>query len=280
MSQIEFDVYYESVFLERWTALKSALMAPEVRVQRPNGFCTTHSPMQSGQEIPRSADGLLEYYVMDQASIWAAQALDVQAGDVVLDMCAAPGGKTLVLAEALREQGELTANEMSAARRDRLTQVIRQYIPRDIRERVFVTGRDGGLFARSHAEKFDRILVDAPCSGERHLLENVEELSQWRLSRSEKLAQRQYALLTAALLAVKPGGIIVYSTCAISPLENDGVVERLLKKKDGFKVTASSEVRKIAGSQKGVEETRFGIQILPDVCEGLGPIYIAKLQRD
>lgn len=230
-----------------------------------------------GGELPRSQSQLLSCYVMDPASVIVARALDVQPGDKVLDMCAAPGGKTLILAEALLASGavvggELTANELSAGRRDRLKKVIQQYIPREARDQVWVTGKDGGLFAVHAKTRFDRVLLDAPCSGERHLLQNTTELNQWTENRSKKLAQRQYALLTAALEAVKPGGRIVYSTCSISPLENDGVVERVIDKKKGrLKLLEPTlEIK--------AEKTQCGFQYFPDQF-GFGPLYFAVLER-
>lgn len=282
-----FDSYYQNIFNDRWEPLKQSLLAAERQVARWNQFVAFKAQTEFGEafetlpqsfmlknssEISRSEENLLSYYVMDPASQFAARALEVQPGDVVLDMCAAPGGKTLILAEALREDGEIFANEMSEARRERLKKVIQQYIPRTIRDRVWVTGKDGGKFALTHKEKFDRILVDAPCSGERHLLDSPKDLADWSPSRSEKLAQRQYALLTAALLAVKPGGRIVYSTCALSPMENDGVIARLLKKKDGFRVLPP--VAPVAEA----ELTEFGVQFLPDRC-GYGPIYYSVLEK-
>lgn len=262
---------------DRWSALQSALLSPEKQVARANTFLPGKSHWLESfdfKEIPRSESGLLEYYVMDPASIFAALALEVQDGDVVLDMCAAPGGKSLILAEALKTDGELTANELSETRRDRLKKVIQQYVPRDVRDRVWVTGKDGGKFALTHKDKYDRILIDAPCSGERHLLETPKELEEWKPSRSEKLAQRQYALLTAALLACKSSGRIVYSTCAVSNLENDLVIDRLLKKKEGdFQVLPATI------PCEGAELTKHGVQIWPDKT-GWGPIYYAVLQKN
>jgi 16S rRNA C967 or C1407 C5-methylase (RsmB/RsmF family) len=271
--------FYADMLGERWPTLFQALMSPEKRMARWNQF-SSQAPaeekffaIESTKEIPRDPQGLLEYYVMDPASYFTACALNVQAGDVVLDMCAAPGGKTLILAEALKNQGEITANEVSEARRERLKKVIQQYIPRDVRDRVWVTGKDGGKFALTHKERFDRILVDAPCSGERHLFETPKELQEWKPSRSEKLAQRQYALLTAALLACKTGGRIVYSTCSISNLENDGVIRKLMKKKEG-------QFRVVKGELpiEGSERTEFGIQMWPDRCQA-GPIYYSILEK-
>lgn len=264
---------------ERWPILLEALQQPEIQIGRWNQFSSEAPkdsdffPMSDSQEIPRDAEGLLKYYVMDPGSYWAAKALEVQSGDQILDLCAAPGGKSLILAEALKDSGELTANEISEARRERLKKVIQQYIPRKIRERVWVTGKDGGKFALTHKEKFDRILVDAPCSGERHLFANTKELQDWKESRSEKLAQRQYALMTAALLATKSGGRIVYSTCSVSNLENDDVIARLLKKKEGqFRVLLQGL------PMVGAEVTEFGIRIWPDRCQG-GPIYYSVLEK-
>jgi 5-methylcytosine rRNA methyltransferase NSUN4 len=269
--------FYQDMHGERWPRLFQALMHVEPQACRWNQFSSPPpeqviSALEAKGEIPRDENGLLRYYVMDPASYWAALALEVQDGDQVLDMCAAPGGKSLVLAEALKTSGELLANEMSEARRDRLKKVIQQYIPRHVRDRVWVTGKDGGKFALTHKQKFDRILVDAPCSGERHLFETPKELEEWKPSRSEKLAQRQYALLTAALLACKPGGRIVYSTCTVSELENDQVIEKLLKKKEGqFRVLETKL------PLPGAEKTVYGIRMWPDLCEA-GPIYYSVLE--
>lgn len=277
MGLIEFQKFYSEMWGERWPVLLQAIQQSEKQVARRNLFITGDGPLWlmdfDFKEIPRDSDGLLQYYILDLASIYAAQALGVQAGDVVLDMCAAPGGKTLILAEALAQEGELSANEISEARRDRLKKVIQQYIPRTVRDRVWVTGKDGGKFALSHKEKFDRILVDAPCSGERHLLLNKSEMLEWKPARSEKLAQRQYALLTAALLAVRAGGRIVYSTCSISTWENDDVIARLLKKKaEQFTVLQTDSPHPHA------EKTDHGWQFLPDRSE-MGPIYFSVLQK-
>jgi len=148
---------------------------------------------------------------------------------------------------------------------------LQQYIPREQRENIFLNGKDGGKFALTHADKFDRVLVDAPCSGERHLLKNSEELSEWSPKRSKKLALRQYALMTAALITAKPRGRIVYSTCALSPFENDDVIEELLRRKPG-----SFEVQR-DHSQSG-ESTKYGRIFLPDAGHG-GPIYYAILTK-
>lgn len=265
-----FQDFFHKVYDSRWSGLLHSLQQKESQIPRRNLFSSGEFSYQEGQELPRGPENLLHFYIMDAASMEVARALQVQKGDAVLDMCAAPGGKTLILAEALRGEGQLLANEISQARRERLKKVIQQYVPREQREHIRVTGKDGGKFALTHAHEFDRILVDAPCSGERHLLQNAKELSLWSESRSKKLAQRQYALLTAALLVAKPGARIVYSTCSISPYENDLVIEKLLEKKSGFSVMDYQP--QLAGAEK----TKQGWMWLPDQS-GFGPIYLCVL---
>ncbi len=272
------NLFYSHMLGERWPSILNALMQPEKQVARKNQFNFQGSSEPDlvptfEAEIPRGTSGLLQYYIMDPASYFAARALEVEDGDQVLDMCAAPGGKTLILAEALKTEGELIANELSEPRRDRLKKVIQQYVPRGIRDRVWISGKEGGKFALTHKGKFNRILVDAPCSGERHLFQNKKEIQEWKANRSEKLAQRQYALLTSALLACSPAGRIVYSTCSISNLENDLVIGKLLRKKEGtFKVLSTPL------PLPGAEKTEHGIQLWPDRCEA-GPIYYSVLEK-
>lgn len=290
------NAFYLQFWGERWPRLLQALKGEDFQVARKNLFSDAVAseprwqntdiaglperqdlfqlPVVRGPENRRGPEGLLGFYIMDPASIFVAEALAVQPDDFVLDMCAAPGGKSLVLIEALaRGPGEILLNELSEGRRDRLTKVIQQYVSREVRNRVHVTGRDGGKFALSHRERFDRILIDAPCSGERHLLENPKELAAWSEKRSKGLAQRQYALLTAGLEALKPGGRLVYSTCSVSQWENEGVVERFLKKK-GDRVRLDP----VQVESRGGEDVNGLGYFLPD-HKGLGPLFLARFEK-
>ncbi len=277
------DLFYSQHLGDRWQRLKEILLIDggkkELLVERWNRFSKDPQPNErfstivSSKPIERDSAGLLKSYIMDPASIFAAEALNVSAGDFVLDMCAAPGGKSLILAERIGPTGELMANEVSEGRRERLKKVIQQYIPFEQRQNIWVTGKDGGLFAKSHLEYFDKILVDAPCSGERYLLNSPQELLEWSPQWSARLAQRQYALLTAALLALKPGGVCVYSTCSASPLENDEVIRKLIKKKKEQFLVVENEL-----PHEKAERTEFGIQLWPDQSE-MGPIYYCKIQK-
>lgn len=288
-----FYKYFEKIYGARWPSLFEALLRPERQVARINQFSLTTDPtaktwsqLPTESELPgchwvtpgesqqpqRNRDELLDIYIMDPASVMVARALEVQPGDRVLDMCAAPGGKSLILAESLQVDGEIFCNDLSPERRERLKKVIQQYIPRSVRDRVWVTGKDGVQFGLKEADSFDRVLLDAPCSGERHILENTNAQKEWSPRRTEHLATRQYSLLSAAWLAVKPGGRIVYSTCSISPAENDEVVLKLIKKKKGGAQLLSAPLG------VGGEKTEAGVVYLPDQC-GFGPLYFAVIKK-
>jgi len=255
-----FDLFFQSIYQARWPLLKQALLAEELKTSR------------------SCFDGHALYY-MDSASIVAANVLGVQSGDQVLDLCAAPGGKTLVLAEKLQGMGLIIANELSRDRRMRLLKVLEEHVPEKFRALIQVTGFDGNQFGLKKANQFDRVLLDAPCSSERHLLHEDPSMKEWKESRTKQLAMRQYSLLCSALLSVKTGGVVVYSTCSISPLENDGVIERLLKKKEGMVEldwpVENDEISKLVG----IEKTKCGFQIFPDRAAGAGPIYFSRLKK-
>jgi 16S rRNA C967 or C1407 C5-methylase (RsmB/RsmF family) len=291
-----FDQYYGEIYGERWPALRTALEGPVSFVSRLNRFALFGRERFSGiQEIAGvsyaahtaemapepDAAGLLDFYKMDLASVFPAIALQLAGANRVLDMCAAPGGKSLILAERLNSlaggdaamtgvgmAGELVCNELSDGRRGRLRRVLKEYLPESILEKTKVTAFDASRWCLYETETFDKILLDAPCSGERHLLMDPKEMADWSPARSRNLSQRQYAILASALLVVRPGGQIVYSTCSISPRENDDVIRKLLKKKD--------DVAFVPLDFPIGEATEFGWMILPDQS-GYGPIYISSL---
>jgi 5-methylcytosine rRNA methyltransferase NSUN4 len=285
-----FDGYYEKVFGQRWPSLREALQAPVCQVARLNKFADQAAllkkfpatkreshrgvewvELSSPMEPEADKNGLLDFYRMDLASVFPAVALDVKSGERVLDMCAAPGGKTLILAEQLGDAGDLIANEISDNRRSRLSRVIREYVPASQIARVKLTAHDASRWCLYEKDAFDKILLDAPCSGERHLLEDETEMKTWSEARSKNLAVRQYGLLASAIQAVKPGGLVVYSTCSLSVRENDEIIARLMKRRAG-------EARVVTTPAPIGEATEHGWMILPDKSR-FGPIYFTVLER-
>lgn len=284
-SKVTWQQYYQGQWQDRWPLLLQSLQQDGRKVARPNRFAgASVRPDGDRSEPKRLPSGLLDVYWMDPASIVAARALRAKAGDRVLDLCAAPGGKTLVVGEPLFLCGdalgfdissELIANEISDPRRTRLRNTLSDYFPPLVLERTRVTGHDGSKWGLYEKEAYDRIVLDAPCSGERHQLKN--NFAEWTPKTSRHLAIRQYALLASAWMALKPGGRIVYSTCSISKEENDGVVAKLLKRK-GDEVDV---IRGEVADHEGVvlEETEFGYSILPDRSDGAGPIFFSVLEK-
>lgn len=169
-------------------------------------------------------------YLQSLSSQAAAFALDPQPGDEIVDLCAAPGSKTSHLA-ALMGEGILVANEVSKGRSHKLRAVLAQ-LRVSGREQLDVRVRTGdGVRFRGHRECFDRVLVDAPCSGEgRFHVSDPRSWEGWTLRKVKGTASKQKALLHAAIEATKPGGVIVYATCTMAPEENEGVLARALKR--------------------------------------------------
>ena len=103
-------------------------------------------------------------------------------------------------------------------------------MPENINNNIQITGNDGSLICKKTDKKFDSILLDAPCSSERHVYNSPKHLEQWTASRVKNLSFTQWSLLSSAFLSLKEEGFILYSTCALAQEENDGVVKKLLKK--------------------------------------------------
>lgn len=249
-----FQDHYSDVYGDRWPILRAALLDPP-----------THQSI--GMD-----EGLLEPYFLDSASLEAASLLGVTPGMIVLDMCAAPGGKTLLLTRALQGNGRIVANDRSATRRSRLQRVIAAHLPEEDRALVTITSHDATRWGLFEQNVYDRILLDAPCSSERHVLQSPSHLAQWSRHRTTQLAIQQFAMLAAALEAVKPGGRIVYSTCSISPCENDEVIDKLYDRREGRFVCLRSVM-------SGAEPTRHGSIILPDSSGGKGPMYASLVEK-
>lgn len=251
---MEFFDYFEQVYGARWPALLDALKS-------------------EGRAIKLLFSENLEPYYLDEASVFAANALDVFPGMDVLDMCAAPGGKSLILASKLKGKGTLQCNDRSFDRRNRLLHVLENTLPLEWQKNINVTGYDGVKFGLHRKESYDCVLLDAPCSSDKHVLNSPTHLPEWSVKRIKRLAVEQGSLLASAVDALKLGGEVVYGTCALSPLENDAVVAKILKKRPNM------EVVKIENLMIGAERTEYGIQILPDNALGSGPIYCAKMRK-
>lgn len=176
------------------------------------------------------AFGRGEVWVQNPSSMLAPLWLGVCPGETVLDLCAAPGSKTTQLACLMGGEGRIVANDRSRRRCYKLEAVLGD-------QGVCcaeVSRRAGEVFGRVRAGAFDRVLVDAPCSGEgRFVAGDHEAGADWGLKKIRRLASQQRRLLISGLHALRPGGVLVYSTCTFAPEENEGVIDQALRHFDG-----------------------------------------------
>lgn len=248
----KFDSYYGEIYGSRWESIKEA-------------FAKESTPLSLSDELS-------EPYYMDKASVFAANCLPVKENDKVLDMCAAPGGKTLVLALKLKGSGQLISNDRSASRRNRLINVIQTCLPSEWQKNIKVTGYDSSKWTLYEQNEYDCVLLDAPCSSERHVINDNKALDIWGTNRPKQLAIQQFAMLCSALDAVKVGGYILYSTCSINPLENELVIEKLCAKRAG-------RFEEIETDVEDAEKLSHGRIFMPDRANGIGPLYFCLLKR-
>ena len=213
----------------RWNTLKCSeeqFLQSMTFSLEPTPFSPLSFYFESGEEkmgyLPAHHAGL--FYIQEPSACSAVTALDPKPGETVLDLCAAPGGKSTQIAGLLQGQGLLWSNEIVKNR----AQVLLSNTER--------LGVRNGVVSSCHPQRlcealqgfFDRVLVDAPCSGEGMFRRDPEAVAQWSPESVPACAQRQRAILDSAALAVKEGGVLVYSTCTFSKEENEDNVEWFL----------------------------------------------------
>jgi len=186
------------------------------------GFWVTHETGR--RDIGSTVEHQLGYfYVQESVSMIPPLALDAKPGDIVLDMCAAPGSKTTQIGSMMENEGVLVSNDYKGMR----------LAPLGINsQKQGLTNQlislDGGQSIRG--VKFDKILVDAPCSGTGTIRKSFKTLRIWNPNMVKRLASTQKKLLENAYTLLNPGGTLVYSTCSLEPEEDEGVIDFITKK--------------------------------------------------
>lgn len=163
-------------------------------------------------------------YVQEPASTLPPLILDPHPGEIILDMCASPGSKTTQMAQMMQNTGLLVANEFATSRISALAINLERMGVKN----CVLTNTDGNRLPKS--EQFDRILVDAPCSGTGTIRKAPKTLLQWNPVMVTRLAKTQVQLLESAYKMLKKGGTLVYSTCTLEPEENEGVISTFIQK--------------------------------------------------
>lgn len=229
------------------------------------------------------------YYIQEPSAMAVVELLDPQPGDRVLDLCAAPGGKSSHIASRLKGQGFLLSNEIHPAR----AKILSQNMERMGVGNCVVSNEDSDGLVPHFTGFFDKIVVDAPCSGEGMFRKDEAARAQWSEEHVRMCAGRQGLILDNAASMLRPGGRLVYSTCTFAPEENEGTILHFLERHRDFHVEKTDaypgftggkpEWAGYCGQEGGTEAAeQFHIEdtfrIMPHRLEGEGH-YMAVLTR-
>ncbi|XP_043803348.1 5-methylcytosine rRNA methyltransferase NSUN4 isoform X2 [Apis laboriosa] len=235
----------------------------------------------------KGSTGVLDYYLFDGGSILPVLALDIQLGDIVLDMCAAPGGKALTILQTLMPR-LLIANDIVKSRIKRIENVMNQFVSNICeKENMFlITQQDAR--AINENGRYNKILVDVPCTTDRHNLHSDENniFKSSRLKERLKLPEIQSEILANALKLVSIGGTVVYSTCSLNPIQNDGVVQVALKKawQESNCVMVVKDMTEALLPLRCIYDfgkigLKYGHIVIPTSHNNWGPMYFCKIVK-
>ncbi len=223
------------------------------------------------------------YYIQEPSAMAPAELLDVQPGERILDLCAAPGGKSVQLAAGLSGSGILVCNEIHPAR----AKILSENIERMGIGNACVLNETPQRLAEAFPGYFDRVLVDAPCSGEGMFRKNEAACEEWSPENVRLCAERQDGILDCAAKMLRSGGRLVYSTCTFAPEEDEGSVGRFLGRHEGYRILPiEKEKLGLAGCDgmpeivenpvPGLEDT---LRLWPQRVRGEGH-FAAVLEKD
>lgn len=232
----EYEAFVQAFEQERYQALRLNTLKAGV-----NDGCVPHlsrvpwaedgyyygASDQPGKH-PYHAAGV--YYIQEPSAMAPAELLKAQPGERVLDLCAAPGGKSTQIAAKMGGEGFLLCNEINAQR----AKILSENVERMGIVNAYVTNETPVRLAEIFPEYFDKILVDAPCSGEGMFRKNEAACEEWSPENVSMCACRQDEILDCAAGMLRPGGRLVYSTCTFAPEENEGSVSRFLERHGEF----------------------------------------------
>ena len=219
------------------------------------------------------------YYLQEPSAMTPANRLPIKPGDKVLDVCAAPGGKATELGAKLNGSGVLIANDISNSRAKGLLKNIEVFGIGN----VLVLSEEPGKLENYFPEYFDKILIDAPCSGEGMFRKDKKMVKAWEEHGPEFFANIQKSIILQAARMLKPGGMMLYSTCTFDGRENEGMIEHLLNTYPEFKIL---EMTPYEGFVAGIpsltssknEDFKKTVRIFPHKMQGEGH-FLALLQK-
>lgn len=230
--------------------------------------CYTDKDILNGKHPYHNA-GL--FYFQEPSAMAAVAALGIKKGSKVLDLCAAPGGKSTQAAAELSGEGILVANEIIPSR----AKILSENIERMGIKNAVVTNESPEKLLQKYPEEFDYIILDAPCSGEGMFRKEPQAVTEWSEAHSETCAVRQKHIADCAVGMLKKGGKLVYSTCTFAVCENEGVADYITTSYPEMKLVDA----KINGVSDGFDEDGFTKRIFPHKARGEGH-FVAVFEKD
>ena len=208
------------------------------------------------------------FYIQEPSAMLVSYFLNAKEDDYILDLCAAPGGKTIGTALSMNQKGIIIANDISRER----TKALVDNISRLGIKNVIVTNNDFSYIYQNYLSTFDKIILDAPCSGSGMFRKDDKMIEDWSIAKVYKNALIQYQLIDIAYMMLKPGGELIYSTCSYSYEEDEEVISHLLENTD-------AELTDINISKDFyVSKSKYGIHLFPYLFQGEGH-YICKIHK-
>lgn len=211
------------------------------------------------------------YYLQEPSAMTPASRLKVQPGERVLDLCAAPGGKATELGAALQGEGLLVANDINTARAKALLRNLELFGISN----SFVTNEPPYVLAERFPEFFHKIMVDAPCSGEGMFRKNPAVVDSWQEKGPEYFSKLQREIIVQAADMLLPGGVMFYSTCTFSPLENEKTITHLLKERPDMEVMPMEDYE---GFAEGL--TSYRGEVFDESCKLCRRIWPHKMSGE
>ena len=211
------------------------------------------------------------YYLQEPSAMTPANVLPIEKGDIVLDACAAPGGKSLELASKLGDSGLLVSNDISVSRAYSLL----KNLELGGHKNIYVMAEDISKLSKKFVKSFDKILIDAPCSGEGMFRKDPSIIKEWEDKGNEYYANLQKDIVKSAVSMLKDGGMMVYSTCTFDKSEDEDIVSYILSLDDDLKLERISEYE---GFTRGIDMDE-AIRLYPHKLQGEGH-FVALVKKD
>ena len=258
-----------------WKILQPFNKYPEIMIIKNN--------LQPG-ELGRALEHLLGYYyVQELSSMLPVLALNPKPKQIILDLAAAPGSKTTQIAAKMKNSGTIIANDLFLSR----IKILASNLERCGVANCIITRKEGSILCKKMKDKnfkIDKILLDAPCSGEGTVRNNPKTFQMWNIKNIKNLSGIQKRLITSAIELLKPNGEIVYSTCTHAPEENEEVIDFALKKFPNIKIeNISLPIKTRQGmikwqDKKYLKNVKSACRIYPQDNNTEG-FFIAKLKK-